>query len=174
MARRFRSQEYQRMTKQWISAQVGGTNSHTANSTNLLAALSFFDPETVLRIRGTWQVAFRAATTALDEAIITLAIGVVSTDAAAAGAGSVPDPVSDSEYPWIFYDIVHMFSPFAIDGTGSDDSGALIVRRDIDSKAMRKIKPGQDLIMVSQYVDSNGTPAVQVSGNTRVLIGSRG
>jgi len=117
-------------------------------------------------------LAFNATTTALDECKIVLALGMISTDAFSLGSTAVPDPAGEPEYPWLWWKSLQMFSPFVIDGTGSDDSGALILRGEMDVKAMRKIKPGQTLTWIAQYVDITGTPSVQLSmGQTRVLLG---
>jgi len=162
---------YQRKTKVWAASLLGGSVSIVGNSTNLLSGqLQVNQSRTILRLRGNWYVAFSATTVALDEALITVGVGIFSTDAVVLGSTAMPDPGSEPDFPWLFYDTVRVFSPFVIDGTGSDDSGVLIHRAVVDSRAMRKMKPGQAVAAVVQYQDANGTPPVSVGFDARLLV----
>ena len=170
MARNFAAGR--RTDKQWTSVTSQGNN-FTADGTSIASGgLDFTEAQTVMRCRGSALCAFNAATTALDEADITLGLGIFSTDAFNAGSASMPDPAGEPDYPWLWWGVFQMFSPFVIDGTGSDDSGALIHRLEIDTKAMRRVKPRQTLGWIAQYVDQTGTPSVRLSfAQTRVLVG---
>ena len=171
MARNF-TPRYQRKEKLWAATNLGGSVAITGNSTNLLGSfLNFATSDTVMRIRGHYFIALGATVAALDEALISIGIGVVSTDAAVVGSSAMPDPGEEPNFPWIWYDLHRVFSPFAVDGTGSDDSGVTIHRGTVDSKAMRKLKSGQSMVVVVQYQDANGTPPVKVGFDARVLIG---
>ncbi len=173
MARdRFRGARYPGMDKKWGDTLFAGAVNNTGNNTLLIPGkIDFTVPRTILRIRGTGFVAFNAATTALDEAQVTIGVAVITSDAATVGSSAMPDPTDEADFPWLWYHVVRMFSPFVIDGTGSDDSGALIARFDIDSKAMRRVKPGQALVAVTQYTDVTGTPSLRVGFDARVLAG---
>ena len=98
-------------------------------------------------------------------------LALLSTDAVTLGATAVPDPSAEPEYPWIWYGQASMFAmtTLALGGNATAFSELLT----IDSKAMRKVKPGETLTIVGQYVNVSGNPAMRVaSGQTRVLIGT--
>jgi len=87
------------------------------------------------------------------------------------GFTAVPDPSAEPEYPWMWYGQVQMFAvtTLAIGGVGAGYSQLL----EVDTKAMRKFKPGETLAMVGQYVNVSGNPILRIqSGQTRVLIGT--
>jgi len=170
MARRFDTRA-PRITKHWDATGLRGAAQHDANGTALHSTLVFTTPHTILRCRGNWYMGPSVATVALEEATIAIAIGIVSADAAVAGAGSLPDPFDEPNYPWLWYDVARMFSPFVVDGTGSDDFGVTVNHRILDSKAMRKIKPGQALVLVSQMSQNTGTPQIRCAADVRVLVG---
>ena len=106
--------------------------------------------------------------TALDAADITFGLGLFATDAVNAGAGSLPDPAAEGEFPWLWYGQAIMRSP----GADLAAPGAMQLL-EVDTKAMRKFKPGETLAWVGQYVNITGTPGLHVDfGRTRVLIGT--
>ena len=161
-----------RMQKQWGSLIVGGASVDlTGNSTTLIGTVSIAQrAETILRGRGEVFVAIGATTTALDEARVGFGLGIVSGDAATLGSTAMPDPIGDPDYPWLWWHVHHFFSPFVVDGTGSDGYGVGVVRIPLDTKAMRKVKPEQGLVLVVQYVDVTGTPALRAGGDVRCLL----
>ncbi len=92
------------MPKHWHS--IGPVNlALTSTSTAIGGSLALDGPWTVLRMLGEFLLNFDPEGTIAinDKATITLAVGVVSTDAAAAGAGSVPDPNVEPDYPWLYW-----------------------------------------------------------------------
>ncbi len=158
-----------RQRKEW-AALASATNAFTGNSTFLGGILNFTAAITVLRMVGTYTIGPTSATAALDEAHIAVAIGVVSSDAAAVGAGSLPDPEDEPEYPWLYWMHHNFFYP----AVSTDAGGATLSGRfAFDSRSMRKIKPRESLVFLAQYQDVVGTPPLQISiGATRVLIGT--
>ena len=134
-------------------------------------SLAFLSPATILRCRGLIQISFSSVgLVAGDETRLGFGLAVVSTDAVAAGAGSLPDPLGEPEYPWLWWKEINMFSITTLDigGTGSP----LEFRQEVDSKAMRKVKPGESLTWIGQVASVSGTPAMRVRvAQTRVLIG---
>ena len=159
-----------RMDKEWNSLLATVTN-FTASSTAAGASLAPGTTATVLRMIGEYLITGLATGTfsAGDQARITVAIGVVSTDAFAAGAASLPDPASEPEYPWLFWASHQMHWLTA----SSDLFGpSEVVRRSFDSRSMRKMKPRETLAYVVQYADVSGAPPIEVFlGQTRILFG---
>ena len=130
--------------------------------------LNFTIPATVLRARGAFKVAFLGGLQIADEVEIVVGLGIFSSDAVAAGAGSLPDPAAEGEYPWLWYGAILLHS-----GGVDEEATWAQARVDVDTKAMRKVKPGQSLAWVAQYVDIVGTPSVRVMfDRTRVLLGT--
>ena len=103
-----------------------------------------------------------------DAATIGVGIGVVSTDAATAGAASVPDPIGEPDYPWLYWADIPFY--FAGSGPGGDEITAH-VRRQFDIRSMRKLKPRETLTWVFQYGNLVGNPPLSLNvANTRVLV----
>ncbi len=109
---------------------------------------------------------------AKDSAEVTVAIGVVSSDALGVGSIAMPDPFDEPDYPWLYWASIPLFWPVAgSPRAGSSEAEARAVAFDI--RSMRKIKPREGLAMVAQYTDNTGTPPVTITAaKTRVLVGT--
>jgi len=128
-----------------------------AGTTTLSGTLFFTQAQTVSRIRSLGFMCMLDATQQVGD-LVEMAVGlaVVSTDAAAAGAGSMPDPFGDSGYPWLWWGAFHLRSEQA---TGINQLGSSVYRSGpIDSKAMRRVKDGQSLIWVGEVIQTVGAP----------------
>ncbi len=165
MARHGGSARGMRQRKHWHG--LGATSANfTANATAILGGFSFADPATILRTIGSVVVVPGAAVVALDLAEVVFGLALVSTDAFTAGAGSMPDPFSEPEFDWLWWKTVYYANGRG--GDGAPDEARYV---DVESKAMRKLKPGETLVMIGQYVDIVGTPALDVDVNVRFLVG---
>ncbi len=155
-----------RMNKEW-NFIPGVSFALTGNATVAAGGLQP-GSATVLRMLGEYIIVPTAVPVALDNADVTVAIGVVSSDAFAAGAGSLPDPGAEPEYPWLYWASHPLFFPSA-DATAG--GAGISVRRGFDVKSMRKIKPRETLVLVGQYANVVGDPPLTLSiANTRVLL----
>ena len=158
----------QRQRKHWHDLPATLINL-TASSTGAGGAFATVDPFTVLRMIGEYVIGPTSAPTALDACRVSVAIGVVSSDASAAGAASLPDPQDESDYPWLFWADHPFFFPVA---DADPDSAPTAVRRTFDIRSMRKIKPRESLQVVFQYGNITGDPPITVvMGQTRFLVG---
>ncbi len=125
---------------------------------------------TLMRTRGNILVQLDAG--ANDErAMIALGLIVVSTPAATAGTASVPTPITDigADWFWHYFATVTALAETSVTG----DAGGLFERIEVDSKAMRKLKDDQTLLLVcevGQTIDATGTFDVQAG--MRYLFGS--
>ena len=159
-----------RMTKEWNS--IVGTNLvFTADATALNTfALSVAAPVTVLRMLGSAMLHPTTGGTfgSGDKARVTLGIGVISTDAFAAGSASVPDPASEPEFPWLYWaDLLF----FAFSATSLGEQPFAGHRVEFDIRSMRKMKPRESLVIIGQYTDLVGAPPLTVQiGQTRILL----
>ncbi len=155
--------------KQWANIPAVGLSISTSG-TNIGGSLVFLVPATILRFRGRLQMQFDATQQAGDEMVLTFGLGVISSDAFDAGGGSVPDPAGEPEYPWLWWGAFHLHSELTL---GQNQWGTNNQVVDVDSKAMRKIKPGQSLAWVVQSVAITGAPETLIDFlQARVLIGT--
>jgi len=141
----------------------------TADGTSLGGGNSFSEKATVLRIRGHLIIQATAGTTyvASDAVQIGFGIAKVSTDAFTAGAGSVPDPLGDEDYPWLYWGSRTWTSQQV---SVIAEAGPQYHFVDVDTKAMRIVAPKETICWVLQYADIAGTPPVDVLvGNARML-----
>ena len=167
MARGGRATSGVRQRKHWAgSSQI--SQSVTANSTFLMATAAINDPVTILRTLGEVLVALaQTGVVAGDQVFVTIGLGLFSSDAVAVGPTAVPEPSDEAEFDWLWWYGIHLFAKTG--GSGADISQVSRVR--LDSKAMRKVKPGTTLALVGQYEDGIGTPPVEVMSSFRVLVG---
>ncbi len=153
---------------------LGLNTSASVNGIVSVQALSFNEPATILRIRGSGGlVAFDQTVQAGDRGIFAVGIAIISTDAFTAGVGSVPDPMVEFDYPWLYLWSAHLEATFA----GSAEAQALGMQTmrlpEIDTRAMRKVKPGESLVMIEELQDMTGAPTVLMRIRpARVLIGT--
>ncbi len=134
-------------------------------------ALNFAIPATILRMRGGVQASFDESVQAGDRATLAFGLAVVSTDAFSAGA--VPDPASEPEYPWLWWGVIELECTIVTANWTAFPWGSGAMRLPVDSKAMRKIKPGESLTWVAQAAVMTGSPTVIAKfEQTRTLIGT--
>ncbi len=167
MARRGKTVDY----KQWISLP-GLSDSTSTNELINATAIDFQVPATILRIRGSGGlIMFDETVQAGDEIDIGIGIGIVSTDAFNAGVASLPNPLGDFEYPWLYLAQQDLVCTVAI---GDQALGSTTYRfPDVDTRAMRKIKPSQALVYVFESGGAAGAPVTNLKFPTlRVLIGT--
>ncbi len=172
MARRF-SGFRQRLVSQgrktfWFQGAYVNTNLPSANSavivTSLNAAALALRPFTIIRTRGAWGV--RSDQSAASEnQFVNYGSIVVSDQAVAIGVTAVPTPVTDDQSSWIHFE-QHVGHFLFVSGIGVDPRA--IMQHQIDSKAMRKVEEGQDLINVLE--NSGISNGAQVVTFQRVLI----
>jgi len=162
-----------RQEKDWLALPSISVDL-AADATSGLTALSPGTSVTVLRMIGEYVIGATssAGIVAADNARIAVGIGVVSDDAFAAPA--LPDPAAEPGYPWLYW-MEHSFY-FAVAGAPSADQAGLsgAVRAAIDIRSMRKMKAGQSLAFVVQYVNVAGNPLLTVNqSRIRVLVGGQ-
>ena len=131
----------------WLDNTFQNTNITAASTavilTSLDAAALAARPFTVIRTRGWMDLASDQTANTEDQIVIYGEI-VAKDEAVAVGVTAVPTPVAQSNSDW------HVFEPLSwglrvADATGLLNGG---VGRSFDSKAMRKVDLGDDLIQV--------------------------
>jgi len=91
-----------RMAKHWHSI-AASTAAATVDVTTIGAVLALDGPWTVIRMIGEYCIFPTNNVVAGDHAEVSVGIGVISSDAAAAGSASAPDPGSEPEFPWLYW-----------------------------------------------------------------------
>ena len=122
---------------------------------------------TWLRIRGLFSIQQTVATAINDGFFGAVAIGVASTAAIAAGVGSVPTPITEMDYDWMWHQFFDIRQITSTEGDGAN-SKVSSFRVDIDSKSMRKMGPSQSMFGVIELVEQ-GTASWFAEADTRVL-----
>ncbi len=130
---------------------------------SLNAAALALRPFTLIRLRGVAQI-MSDQVTADERQFGILAQAVVSDQASAIGITAVPTPVTDSGS-----DLFFQFTPMISDVNFVTGTGVrpLANQYEIDSKAMRKVEDGQDIISV---VENGAVVGSIITGFTRLLI----
>ncbi len=141
----------------WLGGTVVRSTIASANSaviqTSLSAGALALRPFTVIRTRGVFSVA--SDQEAADE-FIDCAFGaaVVSDEAVAIGVSAVPTPSTDNDSDlWHVYERILDQFTFA-SGVGFQGQSSRMIQ--VDSKAMRKVEDGQDLVDVVETGPGSG------------------
>ena len=149
----------QRRESLWIFLTEAATTMASANTAVLVLSLNAaalaLRPFTIVRTRMDWFL--RSDQTAALEAYQTaLGLAVVSDQAVGIGVTAIPTPFTDMGSDlWFTHEIQSSVFAF-ISGVGfQSDAG---VNRVVDSKAMRKVEDGEDIIMALENSSlSDGT-----------------
>ena len=135
---------------------------------NLLANAPTVDTLTVSRMVGYLEVTPIITSEVEYMQIIDVGIGVVSVDAFAAGAGSLPNPTVETDYPslgWL-YAARRMTWQFK---AGNNEQQRHVAVFDFDIGAMRKIDKGRLFMMVSNSQGQGTATAATIIGRIRAL-----
>ncbi len=167
MARRFSHSGGRKIDfKQWVSIPSILKESAVAG-TFAGGSASFAVPATVLRCRSEVLIQFDETRTAGDQMDVAIGLAKMSTDAAA--GASLPDPIGEVGFPWLFWKQVKLE---CISTSTTYDPGSSL-RFSVDTKAMRKVKPDESIIWLIEFANPAGAPVTQVDiSQSRLLIGT--
>jgi len=148
---------------------VGGTAlaSQSDSSAQFLGAsvTTSFGEETVVRIRGLFDMFLVSSTSPGDGFFGAVGIGIATVAAITAGVASVPTPITEQDWDgWLWH---HFFS---VHESSADEagSGSSHHRMEIDSKAMRRLQGDMGLYAMVEAVEI-GTAAASMFLDTRML-----
>ena len=119
-----------------------------------------FFPGTITRTRGFISVASDQGA-ALEVQVGALGMAIVTEAAATAGGAALPDPAASAASGFWF-----VWVPFAQKNLNLDGTSSVIYQ--FDSKAMRKIEPGE--VIVVMVVNSSATLGLEFIINFRLLM----
>ena len=164
-----RSQSQRRLTTWFqfqpvatVDAAVGGTLVGSLNA----AALAL-RPFTIVRTR--FLVGILSDQAAVSESQVgAFGMAVVSDQAAAIGVTAIPMPITDmSSDLWFVHQL--MYSDFQIDSSVGFQSDAMH-QYVIDSKAMRKVEVGEDIVLVTERSGTGDGILTIVGGRALVKV----
>jgi len=145
---------------QWVAiANQGFLNVASAGAT----LIQSFTPEealTLVRHRGQLSIRPTVVSSTID---IVGAYGeaIVSTEAFAAGVGSMPEPFTDSDWGGWF-----LWQSFSFGFVATTADTKISVELEVDSKAMRKIGPNEVLVGIAE----SQVGAYSISAPIRTLV----
>ncbi len=148
--RRFPVRTGPRRKSVWLAFQPGQDTITAASTALFVGQLSAADlalrPFTIVRTRGV--IHYRSDQVAASEAYgMNYGMAVVSDQASAIGVTAIPTPVTDmSSDLWFLMQQMTSRFEFA-DATGFIESGQVLT---YDSKAMRKVDIGEDVVVVAE------------------------
>ena len=121
---------------------------------------------TLVRTRGEIHVGMDPG--AIDDTMVVGVGLIVATDQAiAAGAASLPSPIDDGDADWLWHGLFGLHAATIVSG---DDWIGQSSRREIDSKAMRKVKQNDNLVVVYDSSVLAGSPTADVVIGARFLL----
>ncbi len=159
-----RSRTGQRRAMSWREIQatsatltaVGGTITHSLDAVELAKR-----PFTIIRTH--LVVSIISDQVAADEAQFgAFGMAVVSEQAEAIGVTAVPTPVTDANSDLWFVHQWLMNEVSVVSAVGFNEDGAHQYL--IDSKAMRKVEEGEDVVGVAEFSAAGGGIIVRVAG----------
>ena len=125
------------------------------------------NPVTLLRVHGEIYTAFDTAQS--PGKLVKVTVGVIKVPE---GSGTTVqyDPVSDDNAPWLLYQILMLgYEEMVTDVVSL--CGSAFERRIIDNKAMRRIRPDEELQIVITNTTINGAASTDTLVSCRSLVG---
>jgi len=156
---------------QWLELPTISFVLAAANTPALLLALTTAEkalrPFTIIRTRGTF-LTISDQTSATEYYDTAIGGCVVSDQAVAIGVTAVPTPTTDRASDlWFLYEETKGLFDFAT-GIGFQENMGPGSMQSFDSRAMRKVEEGQDVIIVGENSGESGGATTRLSG--RMLI----
>ncbi len=131
--------------------------------------VSVLAPLTLMRTRGQILVGLEATPAAGEQFAVAIGI-IIGTDAQlTAGLTAFPNPATVLDAAWLW----HQWVPLAAETAVMEQSdGGMVHRVIIDSKAMRKMKPNENIVVVAAGNVLAGAPTAFLIGGLRCLLAS--
>ena len=163
-----------RRSKVWVGATNTSVIAMPPSSTSFATILTETTIETqgkptLARVRGTWVAQVdRSLNSGTSMMRLAAGITVVSTKSAAIGITALPLPLSQIEWPWLWWDATFVGQE-VFTAVGTQEMGELI--RPVDSKAMRKLPPASTMVIVFEAgAVMEGAPDAVVAYSLRMLL----
>ena len=158
-----------RRATEWVGISEAGTSLVAANTAAIVNSgnvpLQTLAPFTIIRTRISWHC--RSDQTGADEDYqVALGFAVVRQSAIAAGIASLPTPFTElGDDGWWLHHIITSRFEF-VTGTGFNPDAGIFEH--VDSKAMRRVSDGENIVMILENSSLGGGSDNLTAG--RVLI----
>ncbi len=156
---------------QWLemSENVQGVDLAEGTTSEGNAFIAFGSTATIMRCRG--LIGATLDPTAQDETVLVVfGLALASSAAVTAATASLPSPVAEPSYPWIWQGQLYLSSGAE---AGVVAASQLVDRVVIDSKAMRRVKGDETLFLMAEVATSRDQGGTFDFGYySRVLIAS--
>ena len=121
--------------------------------------------QTLMRVRGSFLAWLDATGSAAADTVI-VAAGLLVQQG---GAASTSLPITDGDAPWLWHASFTLATEIAFPTGGDGQPGILWVREEVDNKAMRVVRPDQEIELVVETLDVVGAPVINFSMSSRFL-----
>jgi len=134
------------------------------------AQLEEFPTPTIVRTRG--QLGVKADSgAAASPHLSSVGLGIYLADSAAVTAGSLQLPITDIGSDWLWWWNAVITENIGGAAENIANGGWMLFERVVvDSKAMRKVKNNQVLVLVAELFSEQGTGAANIFGTIRMLL----
>ena len=168
--RRFVPQRVRRPTF-WVGGFINQTiTTGVVGTTPVVteAALENVPDPTLVRCRGDLLV--QMVSSVATPGRVHVAMGLIVVRATALAVPAVPGPVSRVDSDWLWWTLVSLNVSGGSVAAPNSDGSTVVHRVTIDSKAMRKIKPNEAVVFVTENFAVTSTQTVDVLGGVRILL----
>ena len=153
-------------TKQWLAAPGLAVAGQAEGRFFGSGGGQFGDPGTILRCRSDIVFSTFAGAVA-DDVTVSMGLAIVSAAAFAAGAVSCPD-ASNTSFPWLWWKAVTVIAQTT---AREQPWGVSNHHIELDSKAMRKVKATETLVMCVELGSTAGVALMDWGmGQIRILV----
>ncbi len=155
---------------EWVGTTSNDAVTLAANTTlaidlNKSAAIENLGSPTLVRTHSHLTIVCQAGV-ALDDVAVGVGIAIVNSQAAGTAA-SLPSPITEIEFPWLFHATkgLRFFEAptAATDATQWAPNGLSLWDLPIDSKSMRKLSAEEEIVLMVETANGAGTAGVQLS-----------
>ncbi len=151
----------------WTGGVFSTTEASSGSSVGAIVTIGI--PGTLTRIRGNVLVSIDGPVDN-DKVMAAAGLILVTEEQLAVGTSAIPNPadINDLDADWIW----HQWMPMLSQAVVASQMDETYFRAVIDSKAMRRVKPTQTLVMRFGNIAQAGTPGLDYMSGCRVLFGS--
>ncbi len=145
-----------------------GALENIGEANQLVSIAIFAGAGTVMRTRGQVLVQFDGAADGNKKCV---AAGlIIGTDAqVTAGPTAFSSPISNLDAEWLWHGFFPLMAQAA---TEVDAEGSKVMRLEVDSKAMRKVKQNEQMVLVVDGSNISGAPVADLAFGIRTLFAS--
>ena len=151
---------------EWAGTEIALTG--LATTTVFQAVATVGVASTIMRIRGRLHMAITAIL-GVGRTTAVLGLIIASDDAVGVGATALPDPLLDADAEWIWLGSMEVVG---FSATLAEQGGAGLDHLEVDTKAMRKVKANEQIVLVVNPGQPTAGVTAAIDGFIRALAAS--